>query len=319
MSAPEASENTGLLGGPSTSTPIPGEHGNRNTLIGILANLAFLISAFGLPFFSYYAPNGGKAIFEISYENPTWFTIRHEFVIIYWFILLFFQTKYLSSFFCNTGVRCQTAARLGIFFILHNILIFVWAFLSIHSLFKWGELLLFLNFIQLCVGCGVDRERVSTCPDRCERVIAADQENQGNQEDRDWQVEMDEFRYIDRLAVLSLPLILTVYMLPWNIAIDFACQEGICGIATANILFLFVYGLVFMRGLRDFSIGLASTFFDIGLLVQQWDNPNRWYFWSIVANAAAIAILSIFAAGAQHGRGSGELGRLIRAVLNRFS
>ncbi|KAG0125023.1 hypothetical protein HOY82DRAFT_673309 [Tuber indicum] len=318
MSAPEASENTRLLGGTSTSTPIPGEHGNRNMLIGILANLAFLVSALGLPFFSYYAPHGAKAIFEISDENPTWFTIRHEFVIIYWFVLLFFQMKYLSGFFCASGnprARCQKAAHLGIFFILHNILLLIWAFLSIHSLFKWGELTLFLNFIQLCVGCGVDHEGViGGRYHQHDPEDAPDQETQGNQEDRDWLVDTDDFRYIDRLAVLSLPLILTVYMLPWNIALDFTCRERVCEIAVANTLFLLVYVLVYMRGLRDCSLGLASTFFDIGLLVQQWDNSNRWWFWTIVGNTAMAAILSICAAISQHGHGSGKLGRLIRTV-----
>ncbi|PUU82559.1 hypothetical protein B9Z19DRAFT_1120598 [Tuber borchii] len=92
-------------------------------------------------------------------------------------------------------------------------------------------------------------------------------------------------------------------MLPWGIAIDFTCQERLYGIvATATVLFPLIYGLVFMGCLRDYSVGLASTFLAVGLLVQQWDNSNEWFFWATVANAAVTGIFSIWAMKAQYDR-----------------
>jgi len=58
-----------------------------------------------------------------------------------------------------------------------------------------------------------------------------------------------------------------------------------------------------MGCLRDCTIGFASTFLAIGLLVQQWDNPNEWHFWATVANAAVISIFTIWATKVQYDRG----------------
>ncbi|CUS09187.1 unnamed protein product [Tuber aestivum] len=290
MSSPDASENTSLLPGPSD--PIPGGYGIHKVLMRIFAHFTFLVASTVIPVLTYYTVGGGKTISDISDENPTWFTIEPGFVILYWCIMMLLQTKYVlgfSSMRCCTEMGCQRPARLGISFILHNIFTILWAFLFAHSLSGWSESILFLNFIQLCIGCGMDHESLlgrlrleGTCRGQGARPVSYRC--------------LCEFRFINRLAVLSLPLTLTVYMIPWNIAVDLSRQESIShDIAIFAIFLLDLYGSVFMH-LQDCAVGFASAFLAIGLLVQQWGNPDKWYAWLTVVYAVVTCIYSILAA-----------------------
>lgn len=207
----------------------------------IFTLLSFLLQLIVTGYCASHAVYGAHSLFGMSNAHVTPFTPSHAFVVIYWVVLWLLQVVYISHLFSSVEAVCDSAAVVGIHFILFNLLHFFWAILWATSHPILSEIVVVINFFNLTF---VYFRHPSTAHTP---------------------------NYV-HLAVSALPLTFEFFLLLWNGAVMFHCHHSLICRILANIA---IWGIAafagfFLFGFSDFYVGFATSFLAAGLGVGQF-------------------------------------------------
>jgi len=249
------------------------------TIVSFLVNVVFTIM------YTSGAPTDGHhhhTIYGESGRHYNPFTPSYVFASIYWVVLFLAQIGYIWHLFSNNEAYVKSAAAVGSHFILFNLLQFAWVMLWTRAHTVLSELMLAINFFQLCAL----YFRHSTTP-----------------------------RFV-HIPAVTMPLTWTYYALFWNGAVMVGCHGLACRVLANIAVWSFLgYAGFFLLVFKDYTVGFETAFLMAGLGVAQFLRQViafQWIFaFTIMATvfvlSLIVAIPGIFGtetgleAGHQHG------------------